>query len=610
MESMNQAVLRFEFEARIFISFTLVAAVCFVSFMLFESADSAIVLAARPFGFQDGNVKTSMHAFAALVMIVASLLRMWAGSVLSSTRMMAFKVQTDTLVISGPYRFVRNPIYSADLLAMTGFALCLPPPGLLLPFLFFLHYDRLARFEEGSLARTFGERYEAYRRSTTRLIPSMTSRNFAGGLKEFHMTWDGVRNNALYVLFIPGLLVSAWTGEFSHAVLIGLPAVIEWAWVHTKKGIGQGTRRKAKRVFRDVLYAQCWEDPSLDRNAFRTEKEDVVLTITSGGCNALTFLLDGPRKVIALDLNPYQNHLLALKIAAFRRSSYDELLEFTGVRPSERRWDLYGTLRDELDAGSRDYWDNQAGTIRNGIIHAGRFERYMRLLRFCLRLLIGRNTIEAFFTARDAKERQKLYRTQWESVLWFLFTRVLLSRLTMTLLFDKAFFAQLDRRFSFGVHFAAKTRRALTELPVRGNYFLSYILLGRYFSERHLPPYLLRENFETIRSRLDRIEIVTDSCEHYFSAMPENSVSKFNFTNIFEWMSPSACEALLRETIRVAKPGAILTYRNLLVPRSRPEILQREIEPLEGLANTLFERDLSFIYNRYVVERIRKEGRP
>lgn len=609
MESMNQAVLRFEFEARMFISFTVVAAVCLLSFTLFESADTVIVLAARPLGFPAGNVKAAMHAFAALVMIVASLLRMWAGSVLSSARMMAFKVQTDTLVISGPYRFVKNPIYSADLLAMTGFALCLPPPGLLLPFLFFLHYDRLARFEEGSLARTFGERYEAYRRSTPRLIPSLTSRNLASGFREFHLTWDGVRNNALYVLFIPGLLMSAWTGEFSHAVLIGLPAVIEWAWVHTKKGMGQATTGKAKRVFRGILYAQCWEDPSLDRKAFRIQKEDVVLTITSGGCNALTFLLDDPKRVIALDLNPCQNHLLALKIAAFRRLSYDELLEFTGVRSSERRWELYGKVRAELDSHSREYWDGQTGTIRDGIIHAGRFERYMRLLRFCLRLLIGRNTIEAFFAARDAKERQKLYRTQWESVLWFLFTRVLLSRLTMTLLFDKAFFAQLDRTLSFGVHFAEKTRRALTHLPVRENYFLSYILLGRYFSEGHLPPYLLREHFETIRDRVHRIEIVTDSCEHYFSEETENSVSKFNFTNIFEWMSPSSCEALLRETIRIGKPGAILTYRNLLVPRSRPETLAREIEPLDGLANALFERDLSFIYNRYVVERIRKESK-
>ncbi|MEP0822691.1 MAG: DUF3419 family protein [Ignavibacterium sp.] len=610
MESMSRAALRIEFEARMFISFTLVAVVCFASFTVFEPTDTAIVLAAQPLGFRPGQVQTGMHVFAAMIMLAASLLRMWGGSVLSSVRMMAFKVQTDTLVTSGPYRFVRNPIYSADLLAMTAFALCLPPPGLLLPLLFFFHYNRLARFEEQSLERAFGEEYKEYRRSTPRLLPSATLQGFMGGLKEFRVTWDGFRNNALYLLFIPGLLVAAWTGEFSHAVLIGFPAVIEWAWVHTRKGIGHRNNETSKRVFEDILYAQCWEDPSLDRAAFGLGKDDVVLTITSGGCNALTFLLDDPQEIIALDLNPSQNHLLALKIAAFRHLTHDELLEFVGVRPSDRRLDLYRKLRHDLDGNSRDYWEKQASKIREGIIHSGRFERYMRLLRFWLRLFIGRNTMEAFFAARDRKERDELYRTQWENILWVLFTRVLLSRSMMTLLFDKAFFAQLDARLSFGANFAAKTRRALTELPVQENYFLSYILLGRYFSERHLPPFLLKENFEVIRSRVERITIVTEKCDRYLSRMPGNTISRFNFTNIFEWMSPADCEAILRETVRVAKPGAILTYRNLLVPRSRPETLAHEIEPLEDLANALFERDLSFIYDRYVVERVRKEERP
>lgn len=96
------------------------------------------------------------------------------------------------------------------------------------------------------------------------------------------------------------------------------------------------------------------------------------------------------------------------------------------------------------------------------------------------------------------------------------------------------------------------------------------------------------------------------SCEEFFPKLADDTVAKFNFTNIFEWMTPESVERLLRETVRVAKDGAVLTYRNLLVPRSRPETLARWLVPDTALAERLHEQDRSFIYRAYVVERVRK----
>ena len=187
-----------------------------------------------------------------------------------------------------------------------------------------------------------------------------------------------------------------------------------------------------------------------------------------------------------------------------------------------------------------------------------------------------------------------------------LFTKVLLSRKTMSLLFDEAFFKYLKDDFSFGKHFAEKAKRALTELPIKENYFLRYILLGNY-DERFLPPYLRKENYELIKRRINRIKIITDSCENLFQQLPAESISKFNFTNIFEWISDEAFENLLRETIRVAKNGAVITYRNLLVPREHPSALSEQIISDRISAEQLHEKDLAFIYNKYVVERIIKD---
>jgi len=362
-----------------------------------------------------------------------------------------------------------------------------------------------------------------------------------------------------------------------------------------------------KNVLDDILYSQCWEDPLLDRAAFSITPSDIVFSITSGGCNVLAFLLDNPRKVISLDINPHQNYLLDLKMGAFRQLGYDELLEFVGVRDSHRRTDLYARVRLALQPASRKYWDTQSSKIEQGIIHCGRYEHYMRLLRYWVHRLMGRSLVEKFFEVESSAERKMLFDSNWDNVWWKLFTRVFLSRIMMSFLFDKAFFRYLDESFPFGKHFAARVKHAMTELPMKENYYLSYILLGKFFSDEHLPPYLQRGNYPVIRARLDRIEIVCDTCEHFFLTQPASSVSKFNFTNIFEWMSPEAFEHLLRETYRVACDDAIVTYRNLLVHRERPGSLAHKIHPKYTEADRLHERDLSFIYKNYRVEQIHKE---
>ena len=363
---------------------------------------------------------------------------------------------------------------------------------------------------------------------------------------------------------------------------------------------------RSNEIFQEVLYAQCWEDPEIDRTAFHIEPADTVFSITSGGCNTLSFLIDNPRVVYALDLNPTQNYLLDLKMGAFAALPYEEMLELLGVRPSARRRDLYARARCALGGESREYWDARQVKIDRGLIHAGRYEAYMRLLRHSLERVKGKRLIRELFETEDPGDRLRLYRHRWDTPSWRLFTRVFLSRTVMSLLFTKEFFTYVEGSFSFGRHFARLVERALTTMPLRENYFVSYILLGRYFDENHLPPYLMRRHFELIRSRLSRVRMITGTCGDFFNTRPDSSIQKFNFTNIFEWMPEDAFEGILREVWRVASPGAVMTYRNLLVFRERPPALQSMIQPDRPLAESLHARDRSFIYRNYVVERINK----
>jgi S-adenosylmethionine-diacylglycerol 3-amino-3-carboxypropyl transferase len=611
---------RVEFEARIFVSFGIVLAICLVSFLGFRSSPQNFVLAGRLFGLAPAaSVRIGFLVVAAL-MVVASLLRMWAGSALSSQRMMAFRVQNDQLISGGPYRLVRHPIYLADFIAFFGFALCLKPIGFLMPVLIYVHYIQLVSHEERALTSHFGAAYLDYARPIPRFLPDLRSlRRLGPAFREFDITADGFRHNALYLLFIPGFLAAAWMRELWPALAIGLPAVFDWAIVHTIKGLRKpGTkpedfstktkkRPASSKVVSDVLYAQCWEDPQIDLEAFAIQPGDTVFSVTSGGCNVLTFLAAGAARVIALDLSPFQNHMLDLKMAAFRSLPYDEMLGFVGAAPSARRLETYKAVRNSLRPESRAYWDGQHGKLERGVIHTGRYEGFMQLLhRWFFRLLDGRDLTRCLFAAPDRAARERLYEEQWNNWRWRMFMRVLLNRRVQSLLFDPAFFAQLGETFSFGEHFRERVRHAVVDLEPRKNWFLSYILRGGFEPPDCLPPYLRQENFDLIRDRLDRVQVVLGSCEEFFPTLADSTVSKFNFTNIFEWMTPESVERLLQETIRVGRDGAVLTYRNLLVPRSRPESLARWLVPDTELARRLHEQDLSFIYRAYVVERVRK----
>ena len=80
------------------------------------------------------------------------------------------------LVVTGLYRYVRNPIYVAVVAIILGQALLMADWRLIvygvLLWLFF--HLAVVGFEEPSLEQTFGEEYEAFRAAVPRWIPRMT----------------------------------------------------------------------------------------------------------------------------------------------------------------------------------------------------------------------------------------------------------------------------------------------------------------------------------------------------------------------------------------------------------------------------------------------------
>ena len=76
------------------------------------------------------------------------------------------------LIRSGPYAWVRHPIYTGILIGLFGTALALGKPrAFIAVVLFFLGFWIKSRMEERFMVRVFGEQYVDYSRATGALIP-------------------------------------------------------------------------------------------------------------------------------------------------------------------------------------------------------------------------------------------------------------------------------------------------------------------------------------------------------------------------------------------------------------------------------------------------------
>src|SRR4029078_8837578 len=112
---------------------------------------------------------------------------------------------------------------------------------------------------------------------------------------------------------------------------------------------------------RRLVYTQIWEDPEADLAALQLPLGSTIVTISSGGCNALSYLTAQPAQVYAVDPNEAHLALLKLKLAGIRAfSRYAEFWQFFGEAASPANAQLYRErLRPILDHQARAYWDRR-----------------------------------------------------------------------------------------------------------------------------------------------------------------------------------------------------------------------------------------------------------
>ena len=116
------------------------------------------------------------------------------------------------------------------------------------------------------------------------------------------------------------------------------------------------------------------------------------------------------------------------------------------------------------------------------------------------------------------------------------------------------------------------------------------------------------ENFEIIKSRVDRINIITNEAQKWIDTMPDNFIDCFALSNICELMSEQETQTFFTAIKRTAKNNARIIFRNLMIPREVPGDLHKSIEKDLSLSKELYETDRSFVYGKVAAYTVHKKN--
>ncbi|HEX5830819.1 MAG TPA: DUF3419 family protein [Gemmatimonadaceae bacterium] len=359
-----------------------------------------------------------------------------------------------------------------------------------------------------------------------------------------------------------------------------------------------------------LWFGQVREDPLLETYALEPAEHRTLVVVSSGGCTALSLLAAGAGRVIGVDVNPAQHHLVELKLAAARALPPERLLAFLGAAPDVNRVGTYIALRPLLSDAARAWWDRRPALVRAGAMNAGVTERLLRHVCGAVRTLVHRRaTVARLLACRTLAEQRALYHAKWDTWRWRLLFRALLGRRALERAYDPAFFAHVEQR-GFAEHFLATVARGLTECAVHDNYFLHHLLTGRYPAGEPggVPPWLAPAGLARLRDRLDALRLVDGSVTACLRTLPDASVHGFALSNVMEWLDPAEIDALFAEVVRTAAPGARLVFRNFVGWTEVPERWRGRVREDRVLGETLIRRDRSLVQRRIAVCRLWREG--
>lgn len=386
----------------------------------------------------------------------------------------------------------------------------------------------------------------------------------------------------------------------------------------------QGLLQKLFALWFDAfVYNQIWEDPRVDVQALQIDSNSRILTISSGGCNALNYLLEGPQSVTAVDLNRHHIYLLDLKLAALKNlPDYEPFFHFFGAGRGENTGsDYLRYIAPHLDRETRAFWESN--TVLGSFLYGDRIS-YFRdrglydhsrngyFLRFFhwLSRRLGCD-IEQILEARSLDEQRAMYDRHIDPFFDGLIIRVV-GKLPVTLFglgIPPQQYNELTREISSGGTiidiYRRRVRKLACDFPIGENYFAWQAFARKYDVERRraIPDYLKESNFARLRANADRLQTRIGSATDEIRNSSAGTFNRFVLLDAQDWMDRDGLIDLWSAIAEKAEPGSRVIFRTAgsssPVETSLPEDLRSRFVYEKELSQNLFEQDRSSIYGGF-----------
>ena len=339
-----------------------------------------------------------------------------------------------------------------------------------------------------------------------------------------------------------------------------------------------GSKGLADRLFAHwfsrLVYAQIWEDPQSDIDALQLEPGSRILTISSGGCNALGYLSTRPSVVHAVDLNAAHLAMLNIKQQAIRHlPDYQSVLSFLGDAGQEDNLKRYQRhIREHLDSNARAFWEKRSlngkprfhyftrQTYQHGLLG-----EFIGLSHWLARRLGG--DLSKMMEARDLQDQARLFDQYVAPVFDTAFFRWIARQpvALYSLGIPPSQFEELRKDAPDGLHllFRERMRHLACDFPLNENCFAHQAFARRYDTscQTALPLYLQEQHFQAIRSHIDRVHGHHTTLTAFLQHQPNNSLDAYLFLDAQDWMDQGQLTGLWREVTRTATQGARVVFR-------------------------------------------------
>jgi S-adenosylmethionine-diacylglycerol 3-amino-3-carboxypropyl transferase len=351
-----------------------------------------------------------------------------------------------------------------------------------------------------------------------------------------------------------------------------------------------------KKFTETLNYSSFNEDSNSEIMSLKIKEDDNVLCITGSGSRVLSLLTQAPLHITAIDMNPCQNYLLELKLAAIKEFEYDDYLNLLGVYPSGLSEKYYRYIRNLISPEAKSYWDNNIRLIQSGLFYEGRWEKFFSKLAFFLNTT-RRKSLNELFECSALEEQKQLWDSKWNSSFWQFFLNTGCSGLILRyFLNDPGFFKYTQAGFSPNRYIKDRFNEAARNILFNSSPFLNLLFRGKLCESTLLPPCLDPEFYSKIKNNSGKVNIITGNIKELLKKCGNNLYNVYSVSDISSYSSPAEYKQIWCNLHRSAAGKARICERQFLVKRDIPSIVSHYFSRDHSLEKYLSEKDTSVFY--------------